>query len=249
MLKGPSPHARAFAPDPEARYKLIYLARRNSALTADAFPAAWRDHSHLASTFSASLGKHFHSVHQCVRDRAASLPASFSEGDDGDYDGASILAMKSWADLLAARYHPHALDELLKDEARVFAGPVDDWTMAVEEHVLTPGPTAGTVMLSFLAPAPDIAADDFPMRSRADATVRAAAIQGAARIVWNRVVDPAKAYPFAAIVELWWPDRAVALDRAGDDAVAALLDQREIADTTRGARLFARLNHAKGAAA
>ena len=241
VARKPSSTARHFEPRAGARYKLVYLARRNPALAAADFPAAWRAHSQLASSFGTSLGKHFVSSHQCVKDEAEGIDPSFAN----TFDGSTILGMKSWPDLLAARYHPHALDELQKDEARVFAGPVDDWTMAVEEHELREGPTGGHVLLSFLTRSPRIEAKFFLERSRAEAEVLPRLMPDASRLVWNRVVDPAPSYPFSVVIEAWFPDAGTAARAAADAPAIAAFEQRATADPARGARLFARLNLAK----
>lgn len=236
--KGPSATARAFIPTPGAQYKLVYLARRSPTLAPEEFPQAWREHSQLASSFGTSLGKHFLSSHQCVKHRADGLATSFVN----DYDGSTILGMKSWEDLLAARYHPHALDELLEDEKRVFAGPVDEWTMAVEEHVLRRGNPTTNVLLSFLTPRD---AADMAEKSRAAAAELPGLLPSASRIVWNRVIDPAMAYPFAAMIEAWFPDPDSAIAAAGNSQIVPAFEQADIADPSRGARLLARLNFAK----
>ena len=238
IVRTPSPTAKAFEPKPGAQYKLIYLARRNPTLTPEEFPKAWREHSQLASSFGTSLGKHFLSSHQNVKDRVSTIDSSF----DNEYDGATILGMKSWKDLLAARYHPHSLDELQEDEKRVFAGWVDDWTMAVEENVLVDGKPTGNLILSFLTPRDPVGFDE---KSRQATESLVALLPGATRIVWNRVVDPASAFPFAAIIEAWLPDATTAKIAASDSQIVPALEQSEIADPQQGARLLARLNLAK----
>ena len=235
----PSATALAFRPDPLASYKLIYLARRNPSLTPDEFPQAWREHSQLASTFGPSLGRHFLGVRQCVKDIEASPGASF----ENDYDGSSILAMKSWEDLMAARYHPHSLDELAKDEVRVFAGAVDDWTMAVEEHVLRDGEAEGYVLLSFLTPQDGAApfTGTHPAKL-AGLDTDALSIQ---RLVWNRVVDPARSYAFTAIIEAWFAARDDALRAVRIPSFVEAMEQPAAFSPDDGVRLFARINHAK----
>ena len=240
-MTGPSAAARAFQPDDGATYKLIYLARRRVDMPADEFPQAWREHSRLASNFAASLGAHFRGSRQCVKDAVADADPVFAN----DYDGSTILTMKSWPDLLAARYHPHALDELLEDEKRVFAGTVDDWTMAAEETVLRDGDTQDHVLLSFLAPDAALSTADFATRAGDCADRLAEASPDASRIVWNRVVDPARAYPFAAVAELWFAERAAMVAATRAPAVIAALTQPGIADPERSVHLAARLNLAK----
>ncbi|WP_160289728.1 EthD domain-containing protein [Novosphingobium pentaromativorans] len=237
MQRRPGSTARQFVPTPGLQYKLIYLARRNPALTADEFPAAWRSHAQLAGSFATSLGKHFLSSRQCVKRPLENLPEAFRN----EYDGSTILGMKSWDDLLAARYHPHSLDELQKDEERVFAGAVDDWTMAVEETAIVDGEPGDHVLLAFLAPARD-AGDDFAGRSLALARDMAQAAPAATRIVWNRVVDPASAYRFAAVTECWFDSFDAAARAAADPQLVAALGQHGIADRDASVRLFACIN-------
>lgn len=237
-MGGPSPTALAFQPDPEKRYKLIYLARRNPALAAEEFPEAWRSHAALAGKFATSLGKHFLSSHQCVKDRNVGVSALLTN----DYDGSTILAMKSWKDLLAARYHPHSLEELFEDEKRVFAGAVDDWTMAVEESVIVDGDATSHVLLSFVTPKK---CDAFNNASLTAAGLLPAAFPDAKRIVWNEVVDPARAYRFAAVIEVWFSNREQALAAASNDKALENLGQSTLASETDSVQLLARLNLAR----
>ena len=240
-MKGPSATALAFCPTPGATYKLIYLARRRSGMPAEAFPEAWRAHSRLASTFATSLGTHFRSSRQCVVDPADGPDPLFTN----DHDGSTILTLKSWPDLLAARYHPKALDELLADEKRVFAGAVDDWTMAAEETLLRDDVATDHVLLSFLTPLTGLGAARFAEQSLKLSQRLVAVARGARRIVWNRVVDPAPAFAFAAVTELWFADRDAMIAAAHSYPVRDVLAHTGAADLGRSVHLRARLNLAK----
>lgn len=239
MRLTPSTTARRFKPKQGAQYKLIYLARRNPSLTAEEFPDAWRSHAELAGQFAATLGKHFLGSRQCVKYRLAELPSLF----DNHFDGATILSLKSWDDLLAARYHPHALDELQHDEGRVFAGPVDDWTMAVEETIIVDGAPGDHALLAFLAPGPTDSAE-FASLSLAAAKRLVPFVPSATRILWNHVIDPAANYPFAAVLEVWFANCASASEAARDPRVIAALEQPDAADRHTSSHVFARLNTA-----
>src|SRR6202022_577186 len=98
-------------------FKLIYLARRNPALTPHEFPEAWRSHSRLASTYATTLGTHYSRVIQCLKAHEAKVPDAFVN----DIDGVAMLTMKSWQDMEAPRGDPHAHRVLRDDEPRVFA--------------------------------------------------------------------------------------------------------------------------------
>jgi hypothetical protein len=230
-------------------YKLIYLARRNPAIAATDFPKAWRDHSLLASTFVTTLGSHFRGVRQCVKVLDADAPSSFNN----NHDGSALLSMKSWDDLMAARYHPHALDELKRDEERVFADYVDKWTMALEEHPVVTGGDGTGVILSFMVRRPDVDAETFDARIKSEC-IRIAGVPGIAEHIRsftvNRTVDMAAApYDFSAVLELWFDDPEVAEAAAGNPELVAALEQSDVADPALGTRLLARINFAKATAA
>jgi len=168
-------------------HKLFYLARRNPKLTAEQFPQAWRDHSQFASQFGQQFRKHFKSVTQCLKLRESDLLPSF----DNEYDGANLLTMVSREGLLAARYQPGTIDELKKDEERVFAGHVDPWTMGAEEYSIVDKQAEGDlIVLSFLFPR-EGQSEAFTAASHKAAQGLAAlpAASSANRIAWNKVVD------------------------------------------------------------
>lgn len=224
-------------------YKLIYLARRNPALREDEFPEVWREHSRLASRFVSTFGAHFRSVNQCVKARELGAPPAFRN----DYDGACLIGMKSWDDLVAARSHPRAQQELQADELRVFAGLVDPWTMAVEEQPVREGAAGDHVMLAFLAPRAGLApgALDAGLASLARALDECAGARTAGAITIDRVIEPAKDHGFAAVVELWFTDGATMLAAARDEALSRLLACEDIAGAQGNVNLLARLNLTK----
>jgi hypothetical protein len=230
-------------------YKLIYLARRNPAIAAIDFSEAWRSHSLLASTFVTTLGSHFRGVRQCVKILDADVPASFHN----NHDGSALLSMKSWDGLMAARYHPHALDELKRDEERCFADYVDQWTMAVEEHPIVASGDGTGVILSFMVRRPDIDAETFDVRVKNEC-LRIAGVPGIEEhlrsFTLNRTVDMAAApYDFSAVLELWFDDPETAEAAANNPALVAALEQSDVADPALGTRLLARINFAKATAA
>src|SRR6266852_450544 len=110
-------------------FKITYLARRNPKIAAADFSEAWRSHSRLASTLVNTLGKHFTSVRQCIKVYDADVPPEYVN----PHDGCALLTMKSWDDLLKARYHADSLKTMRDDEPRVFADYVENFTMAAEE--------------------------------------------------------------------------------------------------------------------
>jgi hypothetical protein len=219
-------------------HKLIYLARRNPALTAEQFPQAWRAHSQFAASFGQAFRQYFKESNQCAKVQGGNLPGSFANA----YDGATLLTMVSREGLLTARYQPGTVEALRKDEERVFAAHVDDWTMGAEEHLLKSGPKGEAVILSFLYPT----AENFALASRQQAEWLAAlpSVATATRVAWNEVVDRSKAYGFGAVLEVWFASSDDASTAALDLELVHSLEQADIADPTRGARLVAERNRA-----
>lgn len=225
-------------------HKLIYLARRNPAVSAAAFPKAWREHSELATRFANTLGSHFRRVQQCVKIPDADVPNSLHNA----HDGVAILTMKSFDDMQAARSHPRSLDEMAKDEARVFAGAVADWTMPTQEEHLFGDDTGDgqAVLLSFLACRQQIKTGDFVARLRNALEAPALRRDGLTSIALCRVLELREPpYDFAAIAEFWFRTQVEAEAALRDPTFIAALEQPEIADPERGVRMLASINYTK----
>lgn len=220
-------------------HKIIYLARRNPALSAQQFAQAWREHAQFAATFGDQFRRYFKGSSQCVKLWDAQLPPSFAN----DYDGATLLTMVDREGLLAARYQPGTVDALRKDEERVFAAHVDDWTMNAEEYLLAGERKGDAAILSFLYPkVGETPAFWAASRAGAEALAALPALSGASRIAWNKVVDPSVRYGFGALIEIWFPSADQAERAANDGALVAALEQADIANPSSGARLLTRLN-------
>lgn len=224
-------------------FKLMYLARRNPNISEADFPEAWRSHSRLASTFGDSLGTHFLTVRQCVKAYDLDAPAAYRNA----YDGCALLQMKSWQDLETARSHPRALMELKQDEERVFADYVDQWTMAAEEIPLSGDPDGEHVLLLFMTPASghDMASFTAGLERLGQELVVSPAAGKARGIMIDRVVEPAAAYGFGAVVEIWFDLAETMIAVARDAQLSGILDAPELADSGSSPRLLARLNLSK----
>jgi hypothetical protein len=223
-------------------YKLIYLAKRNPTIAAADFGAAWTSHADFANQYADTFSTHFKSARQCVKIHDADVPASFRN----DHDGTALLAMKNWESLGAARTHPIVADELKRDEERVFADYVDNWTMPTEEYNVVKRGGGRAFLLSFLTRRPDT--DELVFQERlADACtamVSLPALGTMTRLVHNRVLERREPpYDFSAVVEVWFATEEQAITAANNRAVIAALEQGEIADVERGSRLLTRLNN------
>nr|WP_254798315.1 hypothetical protein [Sphingobium sp. AS12] len=208
-------------------------------MRADAFPQAWREHSAFASTFGQSFRKYFKGSCQMVRIWTPDLPESFSN----IYDGSALLTMVSREGLLAARYQPGTTDALKKDEERVFASYVDDWTMNAEEYLVAGEEKGEFAILSFLFPTVSIDSGFWDAsRTRVEALAASSTVAAASCIAGNKVVDPSRAHGFGAMIEIWFADLETATRAAHDSALVTALEQADIADPSQGARLLARRN-------
>ena len=220
-------------------YRLMYLARRNPAIAPEDFGAAWLSHARYAEAIAPDFGGHFRSARQCVKIAATDLPESFRN----DRDGAALLGMKDWAALVAVRSHPIAADELLRDEDRVFAERVAPATMTAEARTIMRG-GGRAFILSFLKPAAGTEEVRFHAAVE-DAANGLANVPGLSGLVCSRIIARAPApNDFAALLELRFPDAAVALAAARDAKVIAAIEQASVAQVAAGVRMVALLNQA-----
>lgn len=120
------------------QWKMIYLVRRNPALTASEFPQAWREHS--------ALGKSCHNV----RDKVKSVTQCsrvlennhIIEGVSSDYDGVNLLLMSDKSATEDIWSDEETLRIMRPDEPRVFANYIKDCTVVcTEELIKDDGPT------------------------------------------------------------------------------------------------------------
>jgi len=236
-------HRKLPASEHAVAHKLIYLARRNPDIAASEFGEAWRSHSRLASTLGTNFSRHFTRVRQCIKAYETKAPDAFSN----TFDGAAILTMKSWDDLRAARQHPDALTTMRNDESRVFAGPVADWTTAVEEIFVAGEPQGSAALLWFARCRPDAGGErDVAAAWQAVGTDVATEWRaaGASGIALNRVVEsPGPQVAFAGIAEFWFDDVDVARAAAWQECPAALRT-REV-DPSASVSMLVRINFEK----
>ncbi len=203
--------------------KMIYLARRNPALSAAAFPQAWREHAALGAG-CANVRERVVGVTQCSRDLAHSAALA---GATADYDGVNLLVLKDrqaaddiWSDEATLRI-------MRPDEPRVFSTYVRNFTLVADEVVLHAGAAGDGVVVAFLRlrPQTDPAALAGVLAATAAARWRADPALGAAqRLVLNRVDGaPPPGYEYALIVEAWYPDPAAAAAAFGSTRLAECL--------------------------
>lgn len=199
----------------QARWKMIYLARRNPALAAEDFAQAWREHSALGRQCRNVQDKVL-GVQQCTRLRSDGVRTAEDGGLPGastDYDGVNLLQLRDLAVATDLWNDPETLAIMRPDEPRVFSTYVRNFTLVCREQVLRGAPNGEPVALpvvlfGFLRRRAGVSASDFGAAWAGNAQhadwLAAPALQQAQRVVHNSVVQaPPAGYGYDGIAE-WW---------------------------------------------
>lgn len=207
-------------------FKLIYLAKRNPAVSPEDWPRAWRSHAVFASQFPV-LGARISSLFYCSRQFAPTLDGVRFDppGANRDYDGVAVVASPS-AESLAGDMTPEDRARILEDELRVFSAQTPDFSFRCRETLVqgaAPGASQNrAAVFRFLVRKPGLTRDAFEARwsqGHAEVAARAAAAAGTVtRYVHDLVTeDPPPGYPFDGVAETWFA--------TPEDAVRALIDE------------------------
>lgn len=238
-----------------ARWKMIYLARRNPALAAGDFAQAWREHSTLGHQCRNVQAKVL-DVTQCVLQREGGENGSLNSSEDGglcgasiDYDGVNLLQLRDLGVASDIWSDPETLAIMRPDEPRVFSTYVRDFTLVCRERVLHDAPPTGVVLFGFLRRGTHVSSADFDAAwatGPAQRWLAAPALRGALRVVHNRVVQtPPEGYDYDGIAE-WWFDSAEAVRAAfGPSDLRGQLPAayRAVADLERSVFMFTQVSH------
>lgn len=206
-------------------WKMIYLARRNPALTPEQFPQAWREHSALGAGCS-NVRDRILAVAQCSR----ILEGGAVAGAVRDYDGVNLLSLR---DLQAATdlwTDPETLAVMRPDEPRVFSTYVREFTLVCEEQVVRDVPRSTTCLVGFLRRGAAVTVADWRERIAPEAvasSISDGALAAARRVVLNAVhLPPPRGYDYDSIVE-WWFD--------SPDSAREAFGGRDVRDALAGA--------------
>lgn len=198
-------------------WKMVYLARRNPALSAEQFPQAWREHSALGRQCR-NVGQRVKSVAQCSRVLDVALP-----GASLDYDGVNLLVLADREAASAIWNDPETLAIMKPDEPRVFDRYVREFTLVCREHVLKAGERTQWVLHGFLRRRADLSASAFRLAwvaARPGWQLLSGELGKASRIVLNEVLEaPPAGYEFEMEVE-WWFDSVQDLAGLSDEVRA-----------------------------
>lgn len=205
-----------------AVWKMIYLARRNPALPASAFPQAWREHSALGRQCR-SVGQRVKAVAQCSRQMEADAPAL-----SRDYDGVNLMVLADREAGSAIWSDPETLAVMRPDEPRVFAGYVRSFSMLCRQQVLHSRlpvealPQKGQVILIGFLQRKDPWTGRAVMPQACPAQWLGGGLALAARIVCNTLDEEAPAgYGFRHVVEWWFDSLAEAHGAARELEISA----------------------------
>lgn len=221
--------------------KVIYLARRNPALSREEFPARWRQHSLLAGSMP-SIRPGFAQVAQCLNlyDRAVVARASL------DYDGVNLLTMTSPDRIEAVWQSDEVHNLVLPDELATFDRYVRQFSLTTQEHVVADGPMQPYCLIVFLKRDRNVELDAFATmlldayRAMAD---------GGRRAVVNLVTDRQPGYNFDAVTELWFAstDEAIKVTQSSVYAEMYLGRRSQFCDEWRTLTMMTRINYARPA--
>lgn len=216
--------------------KVIYLARRNPALSAEMFRDRWRQHAILGGSIP-SLRGNFVQIAQCLNlyDRAVVPRSSL------DYDGVNLLTLQSRGLALSMHQDDVVLDIMLPDELMTFSTYVRHFSLQCVEHVVQDGAMLPYCLISFLKRGRHLSTEAF-----VDATVAAlaGATPHAGRTVVNRVEDRPPGYNFDAITESWFVSAEEAASVTRMARYKAYLRQREtLCDESRSVVMMTQITH------
>lgn len=192
------------------QWKMIYLARRNPALTAEDFPQAWREHSALGSQ-CCNVRDKVKGVVQCSRLLDLDLP-----GACRDFDGVNLLRLRGLAAAGDIWNDAETLAIMRPDEPRVFSTYVRNFTLTCSEHIVRDAPRTDCALFGFLRRRHGTSRSAFrdAWLDGRSAWTDAPSLQAASRIVHNLVVqEPPPGYEYDGIAE-WWFASSTALQTA-----------------------------------
>lgn len=217
--------------------KVVYLARRNPALTADDFPGRWRQHSLLGGSIPALRGL-FTQIAQCLNiyDRAYVPRVTL------DHDGVNLLTLKDRAAAQTMWQRDDVHEVMLPDELATFSTYVRHFSLHAVERLISDGPMQPYCLISFLKRDRRLALDAF-----ANDLVDALGAVGGSdrRSAVNLIEDRPPGYDFDAITESWFasPEEAAAVTRSPDYKAYAA-QRAALCDESRTIAMMTRINHA-----
>jgi hypothetical protein len=189
--------------------KLVYLARRNPALTREQFARRWVKHAANVSAGAPEALTEIRMASYCLVDSGA------------EYDGVGLLSLKSLNSIPTMHRALVGTEVSLADELRTFSGFVKDFTVYCDEEVLRDAPPTTHAVLHFVRRSASIGPSAYAATWRDYARELEESLDGTlCRHVLNHVIAPAPpGYGFDGVHELWCESSQYAA------AIAAALDR------------------------
>ncbi len=206
--------------------KLIYLARRNPALTRQAFTARWRQHGALGMSMPrwVNIRRYVHcDVHQLGIGGVAE-----------DYDGVGLIWHRSPEARTRHRADNSSQGQMEADEAQTFAEPVSNFCLLAQECVVSSHGAGPVKLIRFVERSPALSGDAFTdawKQQYAPALLRQLRNSGSRqRYVQNHALPAERGGGWGlksdCVDELWFESR--------DKAASAMRVIGELADIERG---------------
>ena len=242
------------ASETQARWKMIYLARRNPALAAENFAQAWREHSALGRQCRNVQDKVL-GVTQCTRlrsDREHTAEDGGLRGASTGYDGVNLLQLRG-LDVASDLWNdPDTLAIMRPDEPRVFSTYVREFTLVCRERVLREAPAGAVALFGFVRRRAGVSTNQFDAAwadGPPEPWLAAPALHGALRVVHNSVVQtPPVGYDYDGITEWWFSSADAARASFGGTGTSDLRGMLPaaygaLADLERSVFMFTQVTH------
>lgn len=190
--------------------KLIYLARRNPALTRADFTARWRQHGALGMSMPRWVN---------IRRYAHCDVQQFGvDGVSEDYDGVGLIWHRSAEARARHRGDNSSQGQMVEDEALTFAEPVYNSCLLAEESVLRSRGVGPVKLIHFIDRSKAITGDAFALawrRQYAPAMLQETASGDVLRYVQNHVLPPERPGGWGlrsdCVDEFWFESREKAV--------------------------------------
>jgi len=173
--------------------KLVYLARRNPALTHEEFSRRWVKHATNVSAGAPEALTEIRMARYCLVDSGA------------EYDGVGLLSLESLNSIPTMHRALVGTEVSLADELRTFSGFVKDFTVYCDEEVLRDAAPTTHAVLHFVRRSASIGPSAFAAAWCDYARGLEQSLDGTlSRHVLNHVIAPAPpGYGFDGVHELW----------------------------------------------
>ena len=196
--------------------KMIYLARRNPALTREEFAQRWKKHAVVVGAGAPEALTETRAARYCL----ASGPQ--------EYDGVGLLSLASLNSIPSMHRALVSTEVSLADELRTFSTYVKDFAVYCAEEVVRDTPHTTHALLRFVRRSESIEPTAFAYAWRDYARQLEQSLEGVLRRqVLNHVIAPAPpGYGFDGVHELWC-DSSAAVDDVNAELVRLRPDVTE----------------------